>query len=100
MGSGRFTHPYRTHFDAWKDDPQNRINPANGICLNALHYCAFDRHLITFDEDYKMKIANHVPVVARRELERVASGRLELPSRVLTDQEFLEKHRLEFFGEM
>ncbi len=89
-----------SHIVAWKDDPQNRINPSNGICLNALHDRAFDRHLITFDENYKMKIANHVPAVARRELERVASGRLELPSRVLPDQELLEKHRQEFFGEM
>ncbi len=92
-----------SHIVAWKDDPQNRIpqnriNPSNGICLNALHDRAFDRHLITFDEDYKMKIANHVPRIARRELERVETGRLELPSRFLPDQAFLERHRREFYG--
>lgn len=86
-----------SHIVPWKDDPQNRINPSNGICLNALHDRAFDRHLITFDEDYKMKIASHVPTVARRGLERIESGRLELPSRFLPDQEFLERHRQEFF---
>ncbi|MCP4074144.1 MAG: HNH endonuclease [Hyphomicrobiales bacterium] len=86
-----------SHIVAWKDDLQNRINPTNGICLNALHDRAFDRHLITFDEDYCMKIAPHVPVVARRELERVETGRLELPKRFMPDQRFLEKHRREFF---
>ncbi|MCH8862964.1 MAG: HNH endonuclease [Proteobacteria bacterium] len=86
-----------SHIVAWKDDPQNRLNPSNGICLNALHDRAFDRHLITFDEDYRMKIADHVPQVARRELERVDSGRLELPTRFLPGQSFLESHRLEFF---
>ncbi len=86
-----------SHIVAWKDDPQNRINPSNGICLNALHDRAFDRHLITFDEGYRMKIASHVPSVARRELERVESGRLELPSRFLPGQDFLERHRREFF---
>ncbi len=86
-----------SHIVAWKDDPQNRINPANGICLNALHDRAFDRHLITFDENYKMKIADHVPAVARRELERVEKGRLEMPSRFLPDQAFLELHRRVFY---
>jgi len=87
-----------SHIVAWKDDPQNRVNPSNGICLNALHDRAFDRHLITFDEDYRMKIAPHVPAVARRELERVETGRLELPSRFLPDQKFLERHRQKFYG--
>jgi len=87
-----------SHIVAWKSDPQNRINPANGICLNALHDRAFDRHLITFDEDYKMKIADQVPEVARRELERVETGKLEMPSRFLPDQAFLERHRWEFYA--
>jgi len=86
-----------SHIVAWKADHQNRINPSNGICLNALHDRAFDRHLITFDEDYRLKIASHVPTVARRELARVESGRLELPSRFLPDQAFLERHRQAFF---
>jgi hypothetical protein len=86
-----------SHIVAWKDDPQNRVNPANGICLNALHDRAFDRHLITFDENYKMRIADHVPAVARRELERVETGKLEMPSRFLPDQAFLERHRRVFY---
>jgi len=86
-----------SHIVPWKDDSQNRVNPSNGICLNALHDRAFDRHLITFDEDYKMKIAAHVPIVARRQLERVDSGGLELPTRFLPDQEFLEQHRRVFY---
>lgn len=86
-----------SHIAAWKEDVENRLNPANGICLNALHDRAFDRHLITFDEDYAMKIAPHVPEVARRELERVDSSRLELPVRFLPDQALLEKHRRTFF---
>lgn len=86
-----------SHIVAWKDDPRNRVNPSNGICLNALHDRAFDRHLITFDEDYRLKIAPHVPNVARRELERVETGKLELPTRFLPSQEFLEQHRCKFW---
>ncbi len=85
-----------SHIVSWKDDPENRVNPTNGICLNVLHDRAFDRHLITFDDDYKMKIASHVPIIAKRELEKVDSIRLELPKRFLPDQSFLEQHRREF----
>lgn len=86
-----------SHIVAWKDDVRNRINPSNGICLNALHDRAFDRHIITFDEDCRMKIASRVPNIAKRELERVDSGRLELPNRFLPDQTLLEKHRRVFY---
>jgi putative restriction endonuclease len=86
-----------SHIVPWKDDSEIRVNPTNGICLNVLHDRAFDRHLITFGEDYKMKIASHVPTIARRELEKVDSGRLELPKRFLPDQCFLEQHRRAFY---
>jgi len=86
-----------SHIVPWKDDSEIRVNPTNGICLNVLHDRAFDRHMITFDEDYKMKIASHVPVIAKRELEKVDSVRLELPKRFLPDQSFLEQHRREFY---
>ena len=86
-----------SHIVPWKEDADNRINPSNGICLNALHDRAFDRHLITFDEDYRMQIAPHVPLVARKKLERVENPRLEMPSRFLPDQGFLEAHRKIFF---
>ncbi|WP_417452445.1 HNH endonuclease [Kiloniella sp.] len=86
-----------SHIVAWKDDHVNRVNPSNGICLNSLHDRAFDRHLITFDEDYRLKIRNDVPQIARGELERVESSRLHMPKRFLPDQVFLEQHRRIFY---
>ncbi|MCP4185322.1 MAG: HNH endonuclease [Hyphomicrobiales bacterium] len=86
-----------SHIVPWKDDAEIRVNPTNGICLNALHDRAFDRHLITFDEEYKMNTASHVPAIAGSELEKVDTGRLELPKRFLPAQEFLERHRRKFF---
>ncbi|KKJ77228.1 restriction endonuclease [Kiloniella litopenaei] len=88
-----------SHIVAWKDDHVNRVNPSNGICLNGLHDRAFDRHLITFDEDYRLKIRNDVPQIARRQLERVESSRLYMPKRFLPDQAFLEQHRRIFYEE-
>ncbi|GKY89333.1 restriction endonuclease [Sinisalibacter aestuarii] len=85
-----------SHIVGWAEDETLRVNPANGICLNALHDRAFDRHLITFDEDYRLKIAGDVPRDARRALEKVESGRLEMPARFLPDQGFLDRHRRRF----
>jgi predicted restriction endonuclease len=77
----------------WAEDHSVRLNPQNGICLNALHDRAFDRHLISFDEDYRLIIAQDVPSEARKSLERIDSPRLALPSRFLPSQSFLERHR-------
>ncbi len=38
-----------SHIVPWLVDSKNRINPQNGLCLNALHDRAFDKGLITID---------------------------------------------------
>lgn len=85
-----------SHIVGWAQDAHHRVNPSNGICLNALHDRAFDRHLITFDEDFRMKIAPDVPEAARRELQRTQSERLQMPARFLPSQSLLERHRRAF----
>ncbi len=85
-----------SHIVPWRDDPHNRLNPRNGICLNTLHDRAFDRHLITFDEDMRLLVAPDVPTRARRALERVESPRLEPPERFRPDPTFLDHHRRRF----
>jgi hypothetical protein len=85
-----------SHIVGWQEDRRFRLNPSNGLCLNALHDRAFDRHLITFDEDYRLIIANDVPTEARRQLEEVESRRLTMPVRFLPDQNLLERHRRKF----
>jgi len=89
-----------SHIVAWKDDPANRLNPRNGICLNTLHDRAFDRRLITFDEDMRLVIAPDVPERARRVLERVESPRLSMPERFRPDPVLLEAHRRHFHARL
>lgn len=85
-----------SHIVAWKDDPTNRLNPRNGICLNALHDRAFDRHLITFDEDYTLLYSDTLSQKVREKLHISSSSKLELPTRFLPDQNLLEAHRAKF----
>jgi putative restriction endonuclease len=35
----------------WAADPKQRMNPRNGLCLNALHDRAFDRDLMFIAQD-------------------------------------------------
>lgn len=49
-----------SHIVPWRDDPANRLNPRNGLCLSALHDRAFDRGLITFDSDLRLVVSTGI----------------------------------------
>lgn len=39
-----------SHIKPWRDFPNDRLDPRNGLCLSSLHDAAFDGGLITLDE--------------------------------------------------
>lgn len=87
-----------SHIVAWKDDKNNRLNPANGLCLSATYDAAFDRHLISFDENYRMVFSRDLKEYYTNEAFKTQflafKGRQILkPKRFCPDQTFLEKHR-------
>ena len=43
-----------SHILTWAEDSESRLNPKNGLCLNALHDRAFDRHLMWIEDDFKI----------------------------------------------
>ncbi len=87
-----------SHIVAWADDEENRLNPANGLCLSATYDAAFDRHLISFDEDYRMILSSGLKEFYSNEAFRTQFLALEgkplsKPKRFCPDQAFLQKHR-------
>lgn len=46
------------HIKPWSVDKKNRLNPRNGLALNALHDKAFETGLITITPEYKIKISS------------------------------------------
>lgn len=87
-----------SHIVAWSDDEENRLNPANGLCLSATYDAAFDRHLISFDEDCRMIFSPTLKEFYSNEAFKaqfaVFEGQpISKPKRFCPDQEFLEKHR-------
>lgn len=87
-----------SHIVAWADDKKNRMNPSNGLCLSATYDAAFDRHLISFDEDYRMVLSKSLrdrclSRVCKTYFESREGLRIDLPEKYLPDQRLLERHR-------
>jgi putative restriction endonuclease len=91
-----------SHISGWSKDAKNRLNPTNGICLNALHDKAFDNGLITVvAEDYSIKISSKLKAKDISESIRINFLNLEgnvinLPDKFLPAKEFLKIHN-DFF---
>ncbi|HEY6611907.1 MAG TPA: HNH endonuclease [Pseudomonas sp.] len=90
-----------SHIVPWRADKANRLNPANGLCLSALHDRAFDQGLITLEDDFTVRLSEQLrqrdePFV--REVLRPLGGRqIELPERFLPSVEFVAWHRQQVF---
>lgn len=87
-----------SHIVAWANDKTNRMNPENGILLSATYDAAFDKHLISFDEDYRLILSKHIRDYytsdAVKEYFLNKEGmQMTLPIKFSPSQEFLEKHR-------
>lgn len=90
------------HIRPWGEDEQNRLNPRNGLSINALHDKAFENGLITITEDYRIKISSALKKQDKSSFVLEAFIRYEnkdliLPSRFLPDPEFLKYHHKERF---
>jgi putative restriction endonuclease len=46
------------HIKPWAVDTRNRLNPNNGLALNALHDKAFESGLITINEDFRVQVSS------------------------------------------
>ncbi|MDT8376799.1 MAG: HNH endonuclease, partial [Mariprofundaceae bacterium] len=86
-----------SHIVPWSKDKENRLNPRNGLCLSALHDKAFDRGLITLDDDFRVMLSkdleqNNEPFV-KQFFHPLAEQAITLPERFVPDRVFLERHR-------
>ncbi len=88
-----------SHIIGWAERAQTRLNPHNGICLNALHDRAFDKHLISFGENFELLVADNLPRKTSELLHKVKHQNLRMPERFLPSQDFLEAHRQQFYSQ-
>lgn len=90
-----------SHIVGWKDDEAARLDPGNGIALNRLHDAAFDRKLVTFDEDHRLVIGRALrETMPREELSeaflKYEGKRLRARERHELSPVLLERHRASF----
>lgn len=90
-----------SHILPWSDYKKDRLNPSNGLCLAKTQDTAFDGHLITLDEDYRVvvskSIKDHFAVeTVRDNFEKYEGVKITMPERFLPDPQFLEIHRQKF----
>ena len=87
-----------SHIIPWAEDEKNRLNPKNGLCLNALHDRAFDRHLMWIEEDFVIRFSPKLRKASAASIETVGwltkfdGSRLLLPKKFTPDLNFLKLH--------
>lgn len=91
-----------SHIVPWARDTLNRVNPRNGLCLNALHDCAFDRGFITLSGTLEVEVspslkAAPIQAVTTRFLLDYEGTCIRLPDRFLPDADLLDWHRNNVF---
>jgi putative restriction endonuclease len=88
-----------SHITPWAVDSKQRMNPRNGLCLNALHDRAFDRGLMFIAEDWtvhfckELKSANTDKNSGLLWLLQFENKPIILPKKFLPDFGLLTKHR-------
>ncbi len=91
-----------SHIIPWSKDEKNRLNPENGLCLNAIHDKAFDKGFMTIDLDYRIKISQSISEYKNESniqkfFYDFEDRQIELPKRFLPNKDFLIYHHENIF---
>jgi predicted restriction endonuclease len=91
-----------SHIIPWSSSVARRADPTNGIAFCSLHDRAFDRGLISFDQDYSLIVAPSLLSEAGSAVHSAAfvemiGSHLKMPKRFLPDPEALRFHRETLF---
>jgi len=92
-----------SHIKDWSEDVSLRLNASNGLCLAAHYHSAFDNHLITLDEQYRLVLSKtlqeYVSNKAFQEQFKKYEGKtIFMPQRFNPSQELLAIHREQLVG--
>ena len=91
-----------SHIVPWSQNADLRLDPRNGLCLNALHDAAFDRGLITFSASFELclsaRLKDQVPTSVFREMfESRCGAPIAMPERFIPTSDMIEYHRSRVF---
>lgn len=91
-----------SHIVPWSKNKEHRLDPCNGICLSRTQDAAFDRGLITINENYQLVLSSYLQdFLPEKTLEEnfinYGGKQIRLPERFEPNLEFLRYHREEIF---
>ncbi len=91
-----------SHIVPWASDENNRLNPANGLCLSALHDKAFDKGLITVTPDMIIRVSQKLRDTENSPMAQMyllgLDGKLITPPHKLApNPDFLNYHSTKIF---
>lgn len=90
-----------SHIVPWAASEEGRVDPANGLCLSRLHDAAFDKALITFDEELRLVVGRRLREhftndAVRTHFEPYERKALRAPVRFRPAAQYLARHRESF----
>lgn len=90
-----------SHIIPWSIDKDNRLNPRNGLLLNALHDKAFDQGQLTISSEYKIilgsSLKKQTDEATKLYFHKYEGETIKLPERFAPDLQFLEYHNQHIF---
>jgi putative restriction endonuclease len=87
-----------SHIVSWAEDPSKRLDPSNGLYLSATYDAAFDKHLISLDDDYRIILSSGIKDHYTNEsvtdyFVKKEGHKINLPSSYQPNKKYLAKHR-------
>ena len=86
------------HIVVWSGRSHAAADPRSSLCLAKTQDAAFDRHLITLDEDLRVVLSKSIrdhfsSDAVRVNFEPYEGKRMELPHRFTPDPALMQRHR-------
>ena len=87
-----------SHIKPWAEGEECRLDPQNGLCLSATFDAAFDRYLISLDEDLRLIFAPSLKEYYTQDSFKTIflpyeGKRIESPVKFLPSTKYLQQHR-------
>lgn len=86
------------HILSWADNEENRTNPSNGLCMNALMHSAYDEFMFSVSQDYIIYVSEELLTDESNNSRQIDFFRkvhrksIILPNRFLPNRDFLKQH--------